>query len=301
MNPYNDKEDSTFFLNKFYNNKVQSEYNNDEDIFTSDNKDYIINPIITSNLDKIWEIYPNDRKLVKEKKLKKNSLDNFENKKLSKNCNNIKQNIKIKKKSGRKRQRTDEDVFKEHNKFTDDNMRRKCKHLVLKNIMDFINEKIRIIYDDKRGNGLFKKELQTINQSQKSDATINFNKNFLKKTIGEIFSDNISSRYTNYPIDYNKILIQKLLNEKDENKKVYFQKLFNLTFIECLMHFRGEKYISELDGLKCFCDIKNEIMEKYDDGVDYITQLEYYIKNYEKIIDKKKGRRKTKKQEDNNK
>jgi len=180
-------------------------------------------------------------------------------------------------------------------------MRRKCKHLVLKNIMDFINEKIRIIYDDKRGNGLFKKELQTINQSQKSDATINFNKNFLKKTIGEIFSDNISSRYTNYPIDYNKILIQKLLNEKDENKKVYFQKLFNLTFIECLMHFRGEKYINELDGLKCFCDIKNEIMEKYDDGVDYITQLEYYIKNYEKIIDKKKGRKNRKKQKDNNK
>ena len=88
--------------------------------------------------------------------------------------------------------------------------------------MDFINEKIRIIYDDKRGNGLFKKELQTINQSQKSDATINFNKNFLKKTIGEIFSDNIS-RCINYPIDYNKILIQKLLNERDENKKFIFK------------------------------------------------------------------------------
>ena len=70
------------------------------------------------------------------------------------------------------------------------------------------------------------------------------------------------------------------------------------------MHFRGEKYINEFDGLKCFCDIKNEIMEKYDDGVDYITQLEYYIKNYEKIIDKKKGRKNRKnrkKQEDNNK
>ena len=172
-------------------------------------------------------------------------------------------------------------------------MRSIWKHLVLKNIMDFINEKIRIIYDDKRGNGLFKKELQTINQSQKSDATINFNKNFLKKTIGEIFSVNINSRYTNYPIDYNKIW--------DENKKVYFQKLFNLTFIECLIHFRGEKYINELDGLKCFCDIKNEIMEKYDDGVDYITQLEYYIKNYEKIIDRKKGRKNRRKQQDNNK
>ena len=176
MNPYNDKEDSTFFLNKFYNNKVQSEYNNDEDIFTSDNKDYIINPIITPNLDKIWEIYANDGKLVKEKKLKKNnldnknSLDNFENNQLSKKCNNIKQNIKIKKKSGRKRQRTDEDVFKEHNKFTDDNMRRKCKHLVLKSTQEFINEKIRIIYgEDKLGKGIFKKELQTINQSQKFD------------------------------------------------------------------------------------------------------------------------------------
>jgi len=76
---------------------VQNEYNNDEDIFSSDNKDYIINPIITLNLDKIWEIYANDGKLVKEKKLKKNnldnknSLDNFENNKLSKNYNKIKQ------------------------------------------------------------------------------------------------------------------------------------------------------------------------------------------------------------------
>ena len=66
MNPYNDREDSTYFLNKFYNNKVQNEYNNDEDIFTSDNKDYIINPIITSNLDKIWEIYPKEKKLKKK-------------------------------------------------------------------------------------------------------------------------------------------------------------------------------------------------------------------------------------------
>ena len=41
---------------------MQNEYNNEEDIFTIDNKDYIINPIITLNLDKIWEIYANDGK-----------------------------------------------------------------------------------------------------------------------------------------------------------------------------------------------------------------------------------------------
>ena len=50
--------------------------------------------------------------------------------------------------------------------------------------MKFINNQIIKIYNGNIGNGIFKKELQTINQSQKSDATINFNKNFLTKKLG---------------------------------------------------------------------------------------------------------------------
>ena len=204
----------------------------------------------------------------------------------SKNKNKSKQ-----KKCGRKRMRTDNSK-EEHNKYTDDNIRRKCKHLVLKNFFEFINIKISKIYNGDIGNGVYKKELQTINQSQISDATINFNKNFVNKKLGDIFSADISGRFTNIPSEFNKILINKLMNEEDINKKIYFNKVFNITFIECMKHFIGQSLIKELEGMKCFNEIKDNLLEKYiDDGNEYISSLEYYLNNYEEIINNKKSRK----------
>ena len=45
-----------------------------------------------------------------------------------------------------------------HNRFSDDNLRRKCKHIVLQITMDFINEKISEIYGN-IGQGIFIKKL----------------------------------------------------------------------------------------------------------------------------------------------
>ena len=205
-----------------------------------------------------------------------------------------------KKRCGRKKLRNDDNDNKNqnvHNKYSDDNIRRKIKHIILKNILIFLNNQIKKIYNGNIGNGIFKKELQTINQSQKSDATINFNKNFLNKQISDIFSDKISGRYTNYPPYHNKRLIIQLLNEKDENKRIYFRKLFCLNFMDCLKHFRGEKHIDMLDGLICFKDVQNEIINKYNDGNDYYQTMKYYLDNFEKIINKKKPRKSRKKVE----
>ena len=55
----------------------------------------------------------------------------------------------------------------------------------------------------------------TINQKQKANVLIQFNQEFLNKSIGDIFSENISTKYTNYPLSHNKDLIQDLLNDKD--------------------------------------------------------------------------------------
>ena len=225
----------------------------------------------------------------KNKDLDVNNLKN--NNYISINIVNVEEKPIKKKKCGRKRVRP-EDNKGEHNKFADDNVRRKIKHLVLKYALEFINNQIKNKYNGIIGNGIFKKELQTLNQSQKSDATIIFNQNFLTKTLGEIFSANISGRFTNFPPNYNKLVIEKLMNEKDEDKKIYFNNLFNITFIECLRYFRGETYINELEGLKCFNEIKKDIANKYEeDGEEYIETLEYYLKNYEGIINNKKARK----------
>ena len=118
---------------------------------------------------------------------------------------------------------------KEHDKYSDDNLRRKSKHITLNNLFNFINEKIEEKYENKIGVGIFMKKLLTINQKQKSDCTIQFNKEFLYKSIGEIFSENISTRYNSYPLTHNKSLIQLLINDKDIDKMNY---LFFL--LECL-------------------------------------------------------------------
>lgn len=196
-----------------------------------------------------------------------------------------------KKKWGRKIFRNVENR-EEHTKYSDDNMRRKCKHLLLKYSLEFINEQINIAYNGKIGHSIFKKELKIINQRQIIDATIKFNKLFLNKKLSEIFSENISKKYSNLPSNHNKILINKLLNEEDLFKKIYFERLFNLTFMQCLKHFRGEECNPFLVGLKCFNDIKEQFIEKYkEDGEEYVKALEHYINQFEIITNNKRPRK----------
>ena len=173
-----------------------------------------------------------------------------------------------------------------HNKFSDDNLRRKCKHLVLKSFVDFINEKIEILYEGKIGNNIFKKKFLTFNKTQKAESSISYNKKFLIKTLKEICSDTISSRFTTYSIDHNKNLIEVLLNEEDKEKREYFQKVFNKTFLDCLKHYRGSIFIEVFKGMKLFKDIK----EEYKDDKEYLDIITYHLNNYEIIINKKKPR-----------
>ena len=191
----------------------------------------------------------------------------------------------LKKKRGRAKKGKNEDV---HNKYSDDNMRRKCKHVTLENIMNFINDKIKEKYEGKIGKGILTKKLLIINQNQTTNATILFNKNFLNKTVENIFSENISTRYTNYPPEHNRYVISSLINDDDnEERKKYFTNLFNLTFIECLKHFRGSLAISELEGLTPFdqIDLKSKVEP------DYWKVLKYYIDNYETITNNKRERK----------
>ena len=181
----------------------------------------------------------------------------------------------------------------EHNKFSDDNLRRKVKHIILKNLMDFINDKIYYFYKGNIGKGILIKRFLTINQKQKADATVTFNKIFLNKTLGDIYSEDISSRFTIYPPNHNKILVNQLINDKDENIKQYFINLFNLTFTDCLEHFRRTKHFKELEGLP---DI-GYINHKYEDDKDYIESLSYYFNNFEKITNNKRRRNRRKKKQ----
>ena len=130
---------------------------------------------------------------------------------------------------------------------------------------------------------------QKMNQSQKANANVEFNKKFITKNLKEIFSQNITQKISLHEPDHNKRLIDKLLSEKKDK----FEKLFNLTFIQCLEHFVGDKEIEELKGLKLFSELKEEIVKKYEkDGESYYQNLNIFLKEFENKINRAKPRKK---------
>ena len=90
-------------------------------------------------------------------------------------------------------------------------------------------------------------------------------------------------------IDHNKKVIEKIILEKKDK----FEKLFNLTFIQCVDHFIGNKNIEELNGLTLFNELKEEIVNKYDnDGESYYENLRLFLIDFENKIIRAKSRRK---------
>ena len=194
------------------------------------------------------------------------------------------------KSKGRKilgKKRKESNMKRKHNKFSDDNLRRKIKYIIISNLIKFINKKIYELYDGDLGEGMLIKKLLTLNHEQIANAIIDYNIKFLDKKIRDIFSENISTSYTNYPKEHNKNLIKKLIEEKDINIKTYFVNLFDLTFLQCLKHFRKSENIKELNG---FIDY-DELIKQFNKEKDYKECLEYYIQNYEGIIMGKKSRK----------
>ena len=134
-----------------------------------------------------------------------------------------------------------------------------------------------------------------MNQKQKCNSTSKFNKEFLNKSLKDIFSENISKKFKR-PLDHNKNLIIRLMNEEYEKKRIYFNNLFNLTFFECLKHLRGSNTISELEGLSGL----DEILKKYENDKDYLNSLKFYLLNFEGITNKKRTKEKKIKENNHN-
>ena len=150
-----------------------------------------------------------------------------------------------------------------HTKYSDDNLRRKCKCILFNQLLKFINKKLKETYKN-LGHGKKMRKLMILKEEQTSNSKLDFNQKLMNKTLGDIFSCDISSRITHSYPENNKRLIEELINEKDIETRKYFKKLFNLTFIDCLKHFiseKGENRIEELDGLVLFNDFKNNPLE----------------------------------------
>ena len=199
--------------------------------------------------------------------------------------------VVIPKMMGRKRK--DSPTKGKHNKYSNDNLYRKVKSNLLNILYEFINSKIKEEYKNIPKYNVKENILRKIEQKQIVNSNIAFNQNFLSKTLRKIFSVEISHKYKcNY--NHNENLINYLIDEQNE-KREKFASLFDLTFLDCINHFRGTKYFQELNGMMTYGEFK----EKYKDDNDYIKSMDYIVNNYETIIMNKKSRKSKQEREEN--
>ena len=211
-----------------------------------------------------------------------NQIDNNEINEIKKESNNKEVTI-----LGKKRKKSN---FKGiHDKYSGDNAIRKIRTILLNDITKFINNLIYEVYNGKINHGILIKKMQNLNLNQTKN--VQENKEFLYQTIKEIFFSDLCSKYTNFSSSHNKNLIIELLNEKDEEKRIKFEKIFNLTILDCLNNYKGIINIKEIEPLNTLI---NEDLKNYEDEYDYFKLLSHYILNFEEIIMRKKSRKRRK-------
>lgn len=181
-----------------------------------------------------------------------------------------------------------------HTKYNWDNIIRRIKGIILNILYEFINKKIiKNLHLSK--NKIKRNTLKKINQDQSFKTNIDFNKNFLSKTLKDIFSDNISTKY-NYDEKYNEIIINKCLKAKDNEAREYFEKLFSLSFLDCLKYFRKDENLDEkmnlLKEMETYDEYKKNKKNKKNflNDADYMRTFEHYMNNFESVIMRKEER-----------
>jgi len=255
-------------LNEKLDKKQNESKNNDIKIVNEDEK---MENIAYNNIkdnDDIFELYKN----LHEKKMEEIRLMQ---EKMLEEMNNNMLNIK--------RKRTNKLVSDKPNY---DKIMKKIRIMILNNIIIFINKVIKIIYNNNIMKSILVKQLLQIDKSNLSHSKVEYDKIFLHKKLKDILSEKINGKYSNYPKNKNKLLIEDLI--KSDKGGTYFKKLFDLTFLDCIEHIRGTKNFVELNGLMDIDEMLN--YEEFKIDKNDIDIFKFHILLYEKIIYNKKPR-----------
>ena len=208
-----------------------------------------------------------------------------------------------KKKLGRKK--LDDFTKGRHTIFSGDNIIKKIKIKFFEYMNLFLNKVLNSLYLNNSRNIPNKKNLiKSLNYKMINTMKKETELSLLSKTLKEIFSNDISSKFKCLPPNYNKKLIDKILIEEKDNKNIMFA--FNLTFREWIDIFTHKKEIETIKNFdinkmkeltKLFDHVDGLLLEIYKNyNTNYLVALIIYIYNYERWFYIKKGRKKSLKQ-----
>ena len=222
--------------------------------------------------------------IEKIKKVNKNKRKNL----LGRKRNSDKENLE---KSSNKKQ---------HTKNAFDNISRKIRGKIFGAVLIFLNkvfnEEEEIDLDDpifpkgkqrKRKIPIQNVSFLQINQEIIIQNNVSENLNLLNKTLREIFSGSVSKKVKNYGLDHNQLLIQKI---KESKGKARTNKILDMTFLQCLEHFRKSKMYEELSGLELQYDnMIEEMNEKHEK--EYMDNFVECLNNYEALYRQKRPKK----------
>ena len=191
-----------------------------------------------------------------------------------------------------------------HTKFAFDNVVRKIKSKLFGALLIILNKSLEkdqnpnSKQDSKEKKGEVKTEC-FLKPDQKIiiQTNVEENKKLLDSKLRDIFSQKVSTKAKNYSkqyqLDYNKNFIEKIKNDETRKKT---NDILDMTFLQCMEHFRGSKRYEALNGLEK--EYENVIKEMRDEE-DYMESFVEQLNKFEIMYSQKKAR-KSKKNKINN-
>ena len=206
----------------------------------------------------------------------------------------------------------------EHNKYSSDNIIKKIKSKLFDYLVQFMNKLLEKITINIKLSKLSYKYISSLNREKELK--------LLKKTLKEILSFDITPKYKYKKTDYNKEIINKIINSENniyQNSSFNYNTLkfiLNLTFVDWLDVFTGKNNFEQLaynyevvlSNINfnlindSFIGIDKLLLnlEKNNDDCRYFTSFVFYLYNYERWFFQKiaKGKKKEEKEDmkDNN-
>ena len=289
-------------LNGNYTDGEKFYGDDNQENFASDNINIFFEPTINKEDSTKAEAFSTEKTSnstdVKDEKEKENKI--FEITKEPKKIKDLEEIKELKefKLLGQKRE------SENHTKFAFDNLVRKIKSKLVSAILIILNKSLQkeekteiktpLKETQKQKKGDIKSEcFLKPEQSIMLDTKVKYNLDLLKMTLREIFSKNVSEKVKNYSkehqLDYNKNFIEKI---KDDERKEKTNAILDMTFLQCMEHYRGSKRYDVLSGLES--EYEKDI-EQMSDDVEYMENFIEHLKYFEVLYANKKSRNSKKK------
>ena len=178
------------------------------------------------------------------------------------------------------------------NKYSYDNITKKLKALLMKSILNFVNNSLK---EEQMG----KSKLVKISENIIRNIYRENNLNLLCLTLKEIFSNDISLKIKRLDKNYNKKIIDEIYLH---NKKEKIINILNMTLSQCIKHITKQEYYPELKGLENeYKNISNELknLGETDEYIELFKDLFHRFEDFVKNKRKPNGNKKEENSRDN--